>query len=164
MAITIEKVIPNPDKPHAPFVRLILDDGTAVEFTVRKAKYDTLTASGKRAYALECMEYHAPTARGQREARRAAWDADDKAVADAAAEAARLAQEAIFNHAATGFVKDKDGNKVGITATVTYHGLQWSGAVPYTADKAAFKASLEEVFAAYETAMNAEKAELLALA
>jgi hypothetical protein len=142
MAITIEKVIPNPDKPHAPYVRLVLDDGTAVEFTVRKVHYDSLTTAGKLAYAKECREYHSPTARGQREARRAIWDADDLAVEQA---------KFIMRHIAT--------TDEGVTVSVTWKGLTAEHVIPNDPANATANAQ-----AAHQAVLDAKAAEAEATA
>lgn len=138
---TIQYAAPVPEKAHVLHVGLLID-GIIRETPVRKEKFLSLGpdkapfTAGQLAYALECADFHHPNVRGkdaQRVARRKEWDADDKAKADAAAEAARLAAEAEaeaarqaelarFIVAPTGWAKDKDGNAVGVIATITHQG------------------------------------------
>jgi hypothetical protein len=162
MAITIEKVIPNPDKTHAPFVRVLLGDGTAVEFTVKKEVYDSLNAAGKKAYVQECMEYHSPTEKGQREARRAAWDADDLARANAAAEEARQAELAKLTVTPQGFVRDEKGEVVGVSVTVTHQGHTTSATIAN--DPASAEANALAAWQVSKDAADAEAASLAAFA
>lgn len=167
MAKLIDSPIPHPDKPHVVFITLEKDSGERVEIPVRIAHYNSLTAAKKLSYTLECAEYHShdgPGWQAKRANRRAIWDADDKAKADAAAEAARLAEEAKFVVAPSGFVRDKEGVITHVQVTIQHHGLTYSGAVPYSADKAVFEQSCRDAFAKYETAVTEEKAALVALA
>lgn len=162
----VEKLIPNPNNPSAPYVRLILDDNTAVEFPVRKATFDSLAAAEKQlAYVLECKEFHSGDGPGwvaRRAARRAAWDADDKTKTDAAVAAAKAAEEAKFVVTPQGYVKDDKDTILGVQVTVTYHGLTATMVIPNDAASAA--ANARKAFADVEARANAEKAALAAFA
>lgn len=141
--MTIQYAVPIPEKPHVLHVGLLVpssvervDPVTKVvtmvdginEVPVRKVHFASLgplTApfSAKQlTYVKRCCEYHHPTDRAKRDARKAAWEADDKAVADAAAEAARQAELAKFTVTPQGFVKDKEGEVIGVQATITHQG------------------------------------------
>lgn len=98
-----------PGKPHIQHVALIRDDGTRVEIPVRKATLRSLSAAKQVVYVNECAEYHAGTGEGwmeRRNARRAAWDADDKAREEA---------KFIMRHVAT--------TDAGVRVSVTWKGF-----------------------------------------
>lgn len=150
--------IPHPDKPHVAFALLEKDSGERVEVPVRIAHYNSLTAAKKLAYTLECAEHHSSDGPGwhaKRATRRALWDADDKAKADAAALAAKVAEEAKFIVTPQGFVKDKEGALIGVKVTVTHHGLTMQSVIP--TDPAIAEASARAAFAEYEAKVLAEK-------
>ena len=104
------------------------------EVPVRKSVYETLTTDADRiAYALECAEYHYSTSEAMKKARRAAWDADDKAVEDARIaaerlaeaerlEAERLAELAKWVSVPLGKVQDEKGT-VYVQVQVTHEGF-----------------------------------------
>lgn len=146
MAKLIGSPIPHPDKPHVVYLLLEKDSGERVEVLVRKAKYDSLTASKRLAYALECAEYHSADGPGwalKRQNRRALWDSDDKAQA-----------EAKFTMRNPRLV---DGM---VAVEVTHHGL--STTVMVANDPANAEANARAAFAEYEAKVNAEKQALAA--
>jgi hypothetical protein len=159
-----EYVVQDPDKAHALRVGLRYEgavDGKDEihEVPVRKSHYESLSTTKRLAYVKECAEFHmvGPT-HPKAQNRRAAWDADDKAKADAAALAAKTAEEAKF-------IVTPHGIKDGLVAvTIVHHGLTFSGTVAKGVDKTEFEANCRTKFAEYETAVQAEKDELAALA
>lgn len=147
MAKLIGSPIQNPDKSHMVFLTLEKENGERVEVLARKAKHDSLTTVAKRlAYALECAEYHSADGPGwslKRQNRRALWDADDKAKADAK------------------FTMRNPRLIDGLVAVdVTHHGL--STTVKVANDPANAEANVRAAFATYEANVKAEKQALAA--
>ncbi len=155
--------IPHPDKPHVVYLMLEKDSGERVEVLARKAKYDSLTTVTKRlTYALECAEYHSADGPGwslKRQNRRALWDADDKVVAEAAAAAAKAAEEAVFDMKQQGFVKNQDGQIVGVNVAIKWQGFTCTATIPNDPANAVVNGK-----SAWQKAKDAYDAEQAALA
>lgn len=110
------------------------------ETEVRTVKWDGLDTAAKRmTYATECAEYHHTTDMAKKAARRAAWDADDKA-----------AQEAkfIMRHVST--------TAEGVTVSVTWQGLTAQHVIPN--DPATATANAQALHQAEKAKRDAEAA------
>jgi hypothetical protein len=119
--MSIQYAVPIPEKSHVLHVGLLVpnsvekvDPVTGVvtmvdgiqEIPVRKSHYESLSATEKLTYVTQCAEFHHPADRARAQARRDAWDADDKAKAEA---------KFIMRHVST------EGDTV--TVSVTWQGL-----------------------------------------
>jgi len=163
--VKIGYMVQDPDKAYALRVGLryekaIDGEDKINEVPCRKARLVSLGPiappynAQQLAYAQECEKWH-----HKRDAAvRAKWDADDKATADAAAAAAKAAEEAKF------IVTAHSVKKGMVSVTIVHHGLTVRGNVAKGADKAEFEQNCRVAFAAFETVVNAEKDELAALA
>jgi hypothetical protein len=159
--MTIKYAAPIPEKAHVLHVGLLVD-GVICETPVRKAHYESLTAPQKLAYATECAEVHHPTDRAKAIERRAAWDADDQARANAAAEEARQAELAKLTVTPQGFVRDEAGEVVGVSVTVTHQGHTASAVIAN--DPASAEANALAAWQVSKDAADAEAASLAAFA
>lgn len=159
---TIEKAYQSLREPHKVIMVFVKDSGERVEIPGRKAHYDTLTKNADRvAYGVQCAEHHSPDGPGwqaKKATRRAAWDADDKAVADAAAAAAKAAEDAVFDMKQQGFVKDKDG-LVGVSVAIKWQGFTCTATIPNDPANAVVNGK-----SAWQKAKDAYDAEQAALA
>lgn len=173
--MTIQYAVPIADKSHVLHVGLLVPaslervdpvtkavtmvDGIQ-EIPVRKSHYNSLTTSGKLAYVKQCAEVHHSTDRAKAIARRALWEADDRAKADAAAEAAKLAKEAIFDMKQQGHVRDDKGQVVGVNVVINWQGFSCTAMIP--ADPANAEANGKAAWQTAKTAYDAEQASLAA--
>lgn len=155
---TIDYVAPIPEKPHVLHVGLrdLNADGKPYirEVPVRKAHYESLTPARQVAYVQECAEFHhpgGPDGAAKRKARRAAWDAADKA-----------AEEAKFVMTPQGFVKDAQGVITGVRVSVTHQGHSCTCVIP--PDPAAAKTNALAEWTKSKSAADGEKAALAAFA
>lgn len=156
---TIDYAAPIPEKPHILHIGLrdLDQDGKPVikEVPVRRSHYQSLpTPARQLAYVQECREFHhasGPEGQAKRIARRAEWDAADKA-----------AEEAKLVMTPQGFRRDKEGVITGVRVQVTHQGHTCSVVIP--PDPASANANALAEWTKSKTAADEEKAALAAFA
>lgn len=156
--MTIQYAVPIPEKSHVLHVGLLVPNSvekvdpvtklvTMVdgikEMPVRKSHFTSLgplTApfnAKQLAYAKQCCEVHHPTDKAKQAARRAQWDADDKAREEA---------KFVMRHVAT--------TADGVTVSVTWQGLTAQHVIPNDPANAAANARV-----AHQAKVDAQAAE-----
>lgn len=144
----IEYAVDHPEKPHVLHAGLRYElaiDGMDLirETPVRKRHYYSLPVSARLPYVMQCAEYHHPHDPAVKQARREAWDSNDRA-----------ADQARFCVRAMAFLGDR------IAVEIKHHGLVYVGGIAQGASSEEFEANCRNAFATYEAQVQTETAAL----
>jgi len=169
--MTIQYAVPIFEKSHvlhAGFLTTEMVDGVSIPITketpVRKVHFASLGPltppynAKQLTYVKQCAEVHHPSDPAKAIARRAAWDADDLARANAVAEAVRQAELAKLTVTPQGFVRDEAGEVVGVQVQVTHQGHTTSATIAN--DPASAEANALAAWQASKDKADAEAASL----